>query len=69
VIQSRETSRLFSSEVLKEIDYFNAFKQQDFKSFLSEYANLQIVFHDKSVAFWEEVLPVIAEIKLPEESE
>ena len=47
VDQSKEVSEAFSNEVAKEIEFFQAVKVADFKTFLRDYADSQLEFHEK----------------------
>ncbi|KAJ3042923.1 intercellular trafficking and secretion [Rhizophlyctis rosea] len=69
VDQSKEVSIAFSNEVAKEIDFFQTVKVADFKTFLRDYADSQLEFHEKSLKAWEEVLPILEKISLEEKNE
>ncbi|KAJ3363516.1 intercellular trafficking and secretion [Kappamyces sp. JEL0680] len=66
VVSSEETSRNFSAQVLQDIEYFNQFKQSDFKDLFRAYTDAQLEFHEKGLGFWESMLPVVDDIRLAE---
>jgi hypothetical protein len=47
VSQSEETSREFSNQVLKDIEFFNSCKLTDIKALLSNMTDIQLEFHEK----------------------
>ncbi|KAJ3056199.1 intercellular trafficking and secretion [Rhizophlyctis rosea] len=69
VDQSKEVSEAFSNEVAKEIEFFQAVKVADFKTFLRDYADSQLEFHEKSLKAWDEVLPILEKISLEEKKD
>ncbi|KAI8903543.1 hypothetical protein EDD86DRAFT_214672 [Gorgonomyces haynaldii] len=64
VEQSQTTSKAFSDQTLLEVQYFNEFKHQDFKSSLRDFADTQLEFHQQGLKFWDNVGPILDMIRL-----
>ncbi|KAK5664665.1 intercellular trafficking and secretion [Batrachochytrium dendrobatidis] len=64
--QSSITAEAFSKQVVREIDGFQAVKIQDFNKHLQDYIDAQLVYHEKSMAFWEDMVPIADTVSLEE---
>ncbi|KAJ3101775.1 intercellular trafficking and secretion [Phlyctochytrium planicorne] len=61
---SNEVAIAFSKEVAKEIDFFQSVKLADWKQYTQEYSETQIEYYQKSLQYWEQIIPVLENIPL-----
>ncbi|KAJ3061266.1 intercellular trafficking and secretion, partial [Rhizoclosmatium hyalinum] len=67
VKSSDELSKAFNNELLREIEFFHQAKLEDTKRDLKEYAINQVKYYEKCVEFWDQIVPVLENIKIDDE--
>lgn len=61
---SLETSQKFSAQVKQELDFFASEKKSDFRELFRAYTDAQLAFHERGLAFWNDMIPVVNDIEL-----
>ncbi|KAJ3213080.1 intercellular trafficking and secretion [Dinochytrium kinnereticum] len=61
---SNEVAIAFSKEVTKEIDFFQTVKLVDWKEYTKEYSETQIAYYQKSLQYWDQIIPILENIPL-----
>ncbi|KAJ3163717.1 intercellular trafficking and secretion [Geranomyces michiganensis] len=64
VEESNREATVFSNEVIKEMDLFNAVKVQDFKGIMRDCIESQMEFYQKGVKVWDNIIPVLQNIEI-----
>ncbi|KAJ3121015.1 intercellular trafficking and secretion [Physocladia obscura] len=61
---SDEVSKAFNHEMIREMDFFEKMKLHDLRHDLKEYAANQVAYYDKCMQYWDQIVPVIENIRI-----
>ncbi|KAJ3229969.1 intercellular trafficking and secretion [Chytriomyces hyalinus] len=66
---SEEMSIAFNKELEREIDFYERIKLDDLKTDLKAYVDNQVLFYEKSLEYWDQIVPIIENIQLEDQIE
>ncbi|KAI8824755.1 hypothetical protein BJ741DRAFT_632766 [Chytriomyces cf. hyalinus JEL632] len=66
---SEEMSIAFNKELEREIDFYERIKLDDLKTDLKAYVDNQVLFYEKSLEYWDQIVPIIENIQLEDHIE
>ncbi|KAJ3093630.1 intercellular trafficking and secretion [Physocladia obscura] len=61
---SDDVSKAFNREMSREMDFFEKMKLHDLRRDLREYAANQVAYYDKCVQYWDQIVPIIENIRI-----
>ncbi|KAF7728120.1 intercellular trafficking and secretion [Apophysomyces ossiformis] len=67
VASANDTSNRFSEQLIKEFEVFQRAKTKELKQGLTAYADCHIEFFRQGASIWEEILPVLEEMKIEDD--
>ncbi|KAG1453310.1 hypothetical protein G6F56_007607 [Rhizopus delemar] len=66
VAKANDENNHYSSQMIKEFELFKQAKEMELKQSLAAYADSHIEFYKKSISAWENVLPLLDQMQLPD---
>ncbi|KAL0084333.1 hypothetical protein J3Q64DRAFT_1835825 [Phycomyces blakesleeanus] len=69
VARTNDANNYFSSQMVREFDIFQGAKSRELKQGLASYADCHIEFCQKGISIWENIIPVLEQIKIDGDKE
>ncbi|KAI9330637.1 hypothetical protein BDR26DRAFT_938788 [Obelidium mucronatum] len=66
---SDEVSKAFNKEMLREMEFFQKTKLDDIKRDLKAYAANQVEYYDKCAQYWDQIIPILENIRVADDFE